>query len=288
MATTAVAGPAARLQIAQYLVALQKRAGLKGTEVARRAGCGTSTVTRYMDWRTTARLTVPMVRAIADACGASGVERDRLAELVSVLEDGWQLDDPGVPEWMDPLVSLEGVAEYIDAYACALVPGLLQIPEYALAMYQARGADLEESKRKVAARIRRQDVLQRDDLHLHVVLAESVLRWVVGGPDVMRAQIDHLREMMDRPHIDLRVLPYTAGASAAGSGGNFMILGRDGRDGDPAPFTMTVVYLELHARGLYLDAPADTDAYRVTFSSLQDQAADDSAGALAAARKEFQ
>ncbi|MFI1205621.1 helix-turn-helix domain-containing protein [Streptomyces sp. NPDC020883] len=286
---TTVAGPAARLQIAQYLMALQQRAGLRQTEVARRAGCGTTTVARYMDWRSPARLTVHMVRSIADACGANAVERDRLAELVAVQNDGWQLDDPSVPEWMDPLVSFESVAEHIDAYACTLVPGLLQTPEYALAMHQASGVDQNEAERRTAARIRRQEVLQRDDLHLSVVLAEGALRWVVGGPDVMRAQIDHLMEVRSLPNIDIRVLPFTAGVPAAGSGGNFVVLRRGGRsDNGPEPFALTVVYLELHARGLYLDAPPDTDAYRVAFSSLQDQAAGDPASALDAARKEFQ
>ncbi|WP_433860369.1 helix-turn-helix domain-containing protein [Streptomyces kronopolitis] len=284
MATTA-AGPAARLQIAQYLMALMNRAKLKQTEVAKRAGCGNTTVARYMEWRHPARLTVPMVRSIADACGATAAERDRLVELVMVQSDGWQLDDPGVPEWMDPLVSLEGVAQYIHAYACGLVPGLLQTPEYALAMYQASGADQEESERKVKARIRRQEVLQRSDLQLRVVLAESALRWAVGGPEVVRGQIDHLREMMDRPNIEIQVLPYAAGASAAGSGGNFVILGRDDEN---EPFSMTVVYLELHSRGLYLDTASDTGAYKVTFNRLQDQAADDPAALLAAVRKEFQ
>ncbi|MFF4290994.1 helix-turn-helix domain-containing protein [Streptomyces sp. NPDC001633] len=284
MSATA-AGPAARLQIAQYLRALQQRAGLRQTEVARRAGCGTTTVARYMDWRSTARLSVPMVRSIADACDATAAERDRLAELVMVQSVGWQLDDPGVPEWMDPLVSLEGVAQGIDAYACGLVPGLLQTPAYAIATHQAAGADDEESERRAAARIRRQDVLSRDDLRLRVVLAESALRWCVGGPEVMRTQIDHLREMMDHPNVDLRVLPYGAGATAADSGGNFVILRRDD---ETEPFSMTVVYLELHARGLYLDTAPDTETYKVTFTALLDQAAGDSAALLAVARKEFQ
>ncbi|MER6845833.1 helix-turn-helix domain-containing protein [Streptomyces platensis] len=283
MANTA-SEPATRLQIAQHLAALQNRAGLTKTEIAQRARCGTSTVTRYLEWRSTGRLTVHMVRSLADACGATAAERDALAQLVASQSAGWQLDVPGVPAWMDPLVSFEAVAQYIHVYACALVPGLLQTPAYALATHKASDPDatLEEIERKAAARIRRQDVLQRDDLHLRVVLAESALRWSVGGPDVMRQQIDHLRKMMDHPRVDLRILPYAAGASAAGSGGNFVVLGRDGESGD---LPMTVVYLELHQRGLYLDTPADTDAYKVMFNSLHDQAADGSA-ILAAASKE--
>jgi hypothetical protein len=58
-----------------------------------------------------------------------------------------------------------------------------------------------------------------------------------------------------RPNIDLQVLPASQGAHATGSGDHFVLLGRDD-ERDPMVPTV-VVYLELHRRGLYLDAPGD-------------------------------
>lgn len=274
---TVSVGPAARLQIAQYLVALRERAKLKQIDVARLSGCSTTTVARYEDWTNRSRLTVPTVRALAEACKATEKERDTLAELVKAQSEGWQLDDPAVPEWMDPLVSFETAAEYEHVYALGLVPGLLQTPLYALATHQAREVrvDADEIQRKVDARVRRQDILKRADLHLWVVLAESALRWVVGNRAVMREQVDHLLAMARQPNIDIQVLPYTSGATAAGSGGNFVILGRD--DERHPLSSMAVVYLELHKRGMYLDAPDDVTAYKVTFDYLRSQAVDTSA-----------
>ncbi|WP_030544459.1 helix-turn-helix transcriptional regulator [Streptomyces albus] len=288
MATTS-AGSAARLQIAQSLAALRQRAGLTLTDVAERVGCSKSTVGRYETWQERARLTVPMVRGIAEACGATEAEREALAELVRGQGEGWWVGDPAIPEWMDPLVGFETAAEYVHAYANILVPGLLQTRTYALATHQASDvrADQDEIERKVAARMRRQDILERENLHLWAILTESVLRTVVGGEAVMAEQMAHLEEMSQRPNIDIQVLPYSSGASAAGSGGHFLILGRD--DERRPLHSMSVVYLEMHTRGLYLDDPDDLQAYKLAHAYLRSQAADPKASRkmLAAARQEF-
>lgn len=103
----------------------------------------------------------------------------------------------------------------------------------------------------------------------------------------MVEQIDHLRAVAQRPNVDVQVLRFGAGAHAAGSGGHFLLLGRED-DGDPLS-SMNVVYLELHKRGLYLDAPSEVQNYKLMFDYLRSQAADTSASLdlLTAARREF-
>lgn len=64
----------------------------------------------------------------------------------------------------------------------------------------------------------------------------------------MREQLDHLIACAERPNIDLRVLPFTAGAHANPTGG-FTV------------FTMVspypdVAYAELLTGGVYIEAPA--------------------------------
>lgn len=286
---TSSAGSAARLQIAQALISLRERAGMTLAEVAAKADCSKSTVGRYEQWQERARLTVPMIRTIADACQATRQEREALADLVRAQGEGWWVDDPAIPAWMDPLISFENAAEYIHAYANGLVPGLLQTPAYALATHQASEVrtDPGEIERKVQARMRRQDILNRADLHLWVILTEGVLRCVVGGRKVMAEQLAHLETLARRPNVDLQVLPYTAGASAAGSGGHFLVLGRD--DERRPLNTMAVVYLEMHTRGLYLDDPGDLRSYKLAHDYLRSQALDTSASAdmLTTARQEY-
>ncbi|MEF9904407.1 MULTISPECIES: helix-turn-helix domain-containing protein [Streptomyces] len=278
------------MQIARGLKALRTGADLTQSEVAKRAGVSVGTVNRYETWQDKARLRIPTVRAIADSCGATPEESGALIELVRNQDSGWWMDHPAVPEVMDPLMSFEDVADYEHVFANALVPGLLQTPRYALALHQAQDVRTEPDviASKVDARIKRQAVLDRSPaLHLWVVLDDAVLRRRVGGVEVMAEQIDHLIAVARCPHVDIQVLQFTAGAHAAGSGGHFLLLGRDNAD-DP-PSSMNVVYLELHKRGLYLDAPADVQNYKLMFDYLRSQAANTSASLelLTAARQEL-
>lgn len=284
------AGPAGRMQIARGLKSLRTRAGLTQSEVAKRAGVSVGTVNRYETWQDRAKLRVPTVSALSDTCGATTQEREALIQLVRNQGNGWWMDHPAVPEVMDPLLSFEDVAEYEHVFANALVPGLLQTPRYALALHEAQDVRTESDviASKVDARIKRQAILDRSPApHLWVVLDDAVLRRRVGGTDVMAEQIDHLSGMAQRANVDIQILRFTAGAHAAGSGGHFLILGRDD-EGDPLS-SMNVVYLELHRRGLYLDAPADVQSYKLMFDYLRSQAADTSASLelLTAARQEL-
>ncbi|GAA2589783.1 helix-turn-helix transcriptional regulator [Streptomyces lienomycini] len=284
------AGPAGRMQIARGLKALRTGAQLTQSEVAKRAGVSVGTVNRYETWQDRARLRIPTVKAIADSCGATADELETLVDLVRNQENGWWMEHPAVPEVMDPLMSFEDVAEYEHVFANALVPGLLQTPRYALALHEAQGVRTEAQviASKVDARIRRQAILERSPaLHLWVVLDDAVLRRHVGGAAVMSEQIDHLIAMADRPNVDIQILRFSAGAHAAGSGGHFLLLGRDD-ERDPLS-SMNVVYLELHRRGLYLDEPTDVHNYKIMFDYLRSQAADTSTSLdlLAAARREF-
>ncbi|KOV17261.1 DNA-binding protein [Streptomyces sp. XY511] len=255
--------------------ALLARSDRKQNEVAKLAGVSVGTVNRYMGWQDRARLRVPTMRAIAEACGATASERDALVRLVTDQESGWWMDHPAVPEILDPLVSFEAYAEYENVWANQLVPGLLQTRRYALALHQASDVRLDSDTitSRVDARMKRQAaVLDRAPaLHLWVVLDQAVFRRSVGDPEVMVEQIDHLCAMADRPNVDIQVLPASIGAHAAGSGGHFVVLGRDDQSNPMA--SMSVVYLELHRKGLYLDAPTDVADYKMIFDYLSADAA---------------
>ncbi|MEV0012723.1 helix-turn-helix transcriptional regulator [Streptomyces sp. NPDC047973] len=275
MTTSGTAGPAGRMQVARTLLALRTRAGLTQSQVATRASVSVGTVNRYESWQDRAKLRVPTVRAIADACDATASERDALVQLVTRQESGWWMDHPAIPEILDPLVSFEAYASYEHVWANALVPGLLQTPRYAQALHQAAEvrADAATIASTVDARIQRQSILDRKPaLHLWVVLDQAVLRRAVGDASVMGEQIEHLAAMAERPNIDLQILPASRGAHAAGSGGHFVLLGRDDESNPMA--SMAVVYLELHRRGLHLDTPDDVRDYKIIFDYLRSTAAD--------------
>ncbi|MEV7870941.1 helix-turn-helix transcriptional regulator [Streptomyces sp. NPDC088124] len=287
--TATLTGPAGRMQIARGLIALRERCGLTQAHVAERAGVSKATVSRYETWQDRARIRWATVRAIADACDASSAERDALIALAKSQADGWWVGNGAVPEWMDPLVSFEQEAQYENLYASTVIPGLLQTREYALAVHQAREvrSSNDEIDRMVEARMQRQLVLRRAaPLHLWAVLDEAVLRRTVGDDAVMERQLTHLQEVAENPFVDIQILPFRAGAHAAGAG-NFVILGRDD---ERSPLnSMAVVYIELRRRGLYLDDAEDVSAYKLTFDYLRSQAADTSPSLrlLAEARQEL-
>lgn len=270
MSNRGTTGAAGRMLIARGLHALLTRSGQTQSAVAKTAGVSVGTVARYLGWQDRARLRVPTMRAIAEACGATDAERDGLVQLVTDQGAGWWMDDPAVPEVLDPLVSFERYAAYEHVWASQLVPGLLQTPEYALALHQSSQprADADTIRARVDARMRRQDVL--GDLHLWVVLKESILRDLIGGPKVMADQLGHLIDASREPHITLQVLPRHVGHVAGTGGGPFVILGREDTP-DPMA-TMAVVYLELHRRGLYLDDTKDVGEYKIMFDHLRSEA----------------
>ena len=112
-------------------------------------------------------------------------------------------------------LELESTAHGIRTFAEQFVPGLWQTEGYARAVLGARSVTSapEQIERQVTVRMRRQQVLDRDDPpppEMWTVLDEAVIRRVVGGRDVMRAQLGRLREVSSGPWVTLQVLPFSA------------------------------------------------------------------------------
>lgn len=111
--------------------------------------------------------------------------------------------------------ALEDIATSIRTWQLTTVPGLLQTPDYARALVVGNGAwrNLAEIESFVEARMARQARLGGEaPLHVWAVVQENVLRQLVGGRAVMRGQLEHLLDMARLPHVEIQVLPYSAGA----------------------------------------------------------------------------
>ncbi|MFC8272398.1 Scr1 family TA system antitoxin-like transcriptional regulator [Streptomyces sp. NPDC057271] len=144
-----------------------------------------------------------------------------------------------LPTWFQPYAELEAKATCIYSFQAQLVDGLLQTSAYARAVLGARFED--DLDAKVAARIERQRVLERDAPPLiWVVMSEAVLRQEVGGRTVMRNQLAHLLAMQEREWVKIQILPFEAGAHT-GLMGSFNLLRFDG---DP-----DIVYTEDFIQG---------------------------------------
>jgi hypothetical protein len=170
-----------------------------------------------------------------------------------------------IPEWFKLYVGLEASASRMFGYDGEVVPGELQTLEYARAVFGAeQPVDSEAAERHIKLRMQRQKALfaRKPSIRLVAVLGEGTLTRSVGGEQVLKGQIEHLRKLSLEDTIEIRVLPFSAGAHAAMAGA-FRILEFDDPD-DP-----DVVYLESHVGALYLEEEAEVDEYRRIFDLIR-------------------
>lgn len=167
----------------------------------------------------------------------------------------------------EALPDFEAEASTLCAYETHVIPGLLQTPDYARAIFQGgRYTSEEEINRRVEARMARREILNRfNPVHMRAVIDECALRRVIGDSEVMADQLKHLLHMAKMPHIDVQILPLDVGAHASLSM-PFMILDF------PNPIDPTIVCVETLTDALYLELPENVQRYTVTFGDVQGSA----------------
>jgi transcriptional regulator with XRE-family HTH domain len=218
-------------------------------------------------------------------CKIYGARPDLTEALMGLAKETkargwWHAYGDVIPERFDVYIGLEEAASQLSWYESELVPGLLQIEEYARAVIKADNPDVDgdEIDRRVQVRLARQALVQRPTapLDLRVVLNESILRRPVGGPKVMAQQLDRLAETADLPNVSLRVVPYGVGFHHGLLSGPFEILrfplNGDGREAEP-----TTVYVDGFTGDLYLDKPSEIERYAKAFAGIWDASLDESA-----------
>src|SRR6266581_3197448 len=182
-------------------------------------------------------------------------------------------------------VSPRDVRDMLGLYGVDLIPGLLQTEDYARAVIRAGNVNAanEDTERGVALRMDRQPLLTRDGApELWAVIDEAALRRGVGGPGLMRLQLDHLLEVSSMPNVTIQVLPFAAGAHPA-MGNPFAILGFPER-ADP-----DVVYVHDLTSCLYVEDVEEVDRHNLIFNHLRATALSisDTAAFIATVRKEL-
>jgi hypothetical protein len=109
-----------------------------------------------------------------------------------------------VPEEMGVLASYAAEANSLTSWAVALIPGLLQVETYAMALMRSDGIAEEDAQLRWFARSRRQKILGTVDYTAFI--CETALRVPFGGHDAHCEQLKHLLSARDRG-ISVRVLP---------------------------------------------------------------------------------
>lgn len=273
-----------RRQLGAMMRKLRARKGLTLEEAGELVGVSKATVSRYETQAGPVKWIV--IDALCREYGATEAERRAVVGLAKdAKQQGWWSSfADSIPESMNLLLTLEDEAVSESHFSCVYVPGLLQTRAYCTALQRANEVPLDSAEidRLVDIRMKRQDILGRTrPLRLWAILDESVIRRVVGSPQIMKEQLGRLLEANESPHITLQVLPFSKGAHAAALGSFVMIGGTE-------PM-LDVVYVDFHTGSLFLEKDKELDRYRLAFEYLRAQALDMEASSsmIERARKEL-
>lgn len=185
---------------------------------------------------------------------------------------GFDFDDATLPEYFKLFLGLESSAASIESFDAQVISGLMQTQSYTEAVLRGVEPELSgtEIQRRVELRRARQhEVLEDGDApRVWSVLHESVLRTAVGGPEVMREQIEHLLSLLERPTVTVQILPLSAGAHA-GVDGTFTHLAFPPElENDPG-----TIYVDTRVGGQYYEGPTEIARYKEALRRLQVTAA---------------
>ncbi|MFC9953634.1 helix-turn-helix domain-containing protein [Streptomyces prasinus] len=224
-ATADTSGQAVVVAFGQTMKTLRVRAGLEREEFGRRIGYSASTIASYEQGR---RIPSPRTIERADEVLDAG-------GLLTVWKE--QVERAQYPVFFQGMAALEKAAIELLSYDTLVVKGLLQTEEYMRAVLAMRRPplDQETTEQRVAARLARQDIFDRQSAPLlSFVMDESVLRRRLGGTDVLRGQLEHLLLIGQKQNVEIQVIPLDCEESA-GVDGPFTVVTRD--DGKKFAYT---------------------------------------------------
>jgi transcriptional regulator with XRE-family HTH domain len=280
-----------RRQLGRYLRRAREDAGITREAAARELEWSVQKLWRIENGAISMRAID--VRTMGELYGTDGELTGALMELAreTKAKGWWQSYRDAIPPHFELFVGLEAAAHTIRQYEPELVPGLLQTPEYVLALSHVLEPELTDEVRltKVAIKAERQALLRRrlpPPPELHVVLNEQVLRRPIADRAAMSRQLVHLvTTAATVPHVSIRVLPLSSGPHPAALGA-FVIL--DFPDGGAHPEPSTV-YSEGATGALYLDKESELATYADIWARLDKVTLDDrqSRDLMAALAKEY-
>lgn len=247
---------------------LRLAAGKSQAEVAELIDRARTRIIDLEDGR--ANLTEDRLNLVLDFLGASPEDREKLLALgvearkrhpkrtyVDLLPGNFQRN-----------ADVESLATRISSYDRGVVPGLLQTPEYAEAQMATADGVLWESSyqervNRVAFRLERQKLLSGKELVF--VVTDDALATQVGGPRVMRRQVEHLLAAMEKPNVSFRLLDSTHPDNPCPYGPMVLL---DFDDKTPRAGLLPVIW----GPSVYTVDPEDTAVLARCFQRLQELA----------------
>jgi transcriptional regulator with XRE-family HTH domain len=239
---------------------LREGAGLTLLEVSELVGISMSHLSKMELGKRTQQ--IEDVASLCTIYKAFGQERRDLLELARHSSElgYWQTRKQSYGSRVATLRMLESRATALFNFETVLIPGHLQtVPYMRAVMRGVMVGDEEEIDRRVVARLQRQTQVRRTNTELTAIVCESAMRAQIGGPAVMRDQLNHVVEAATRPHVRIRVVPTSAGAHP-GLEGAFIRLRFPDRPG--------VVFVGCGTSSLFLEETDDIEHYKAVAAEL--------------------
>ncbi|ANY06429.1 helix-turn-helix domain-containing protein [Pseudonocardia sp. HH130630-07] len=202
-----------RVEVGGRLRALRDESELSGRQLADRLEWPTSKISKLETGR--------QIAGDSDViawCAATGASESVAAELIETLVDlrveyaSWRrtLASGGYRNRQRRAATDEQDAARIRAVDFGVVPGLVQIPDYARHVFalhaDLHGLDLDVDS-AVVARMTRQNLLYDTTRTIEILVAEAALRYPVAPPEIMAAQLDRLTALIGLPSVRFGILP---------------------------------------------------------------------------------
>lgn len=273
-----------RRRLTSELRRLREAAKLTCEDVAERLECSASKISRIE----TGRVAVSPrdVRDLLLIYGVTGGQHDGLMQLAreSRQKGWWHAYGDSIQPHLATYLGLESAASEMRIYRVSRIPGLLQTEDYTqalLATGEVRTPRPDQGQRFALLAERRRQA-EANPPTAWVVVDEAALRRQVGGPEVIRAQIEHLIELSAAPNMFLQVIPFSGGAHVA-MDAPFVILAFPDR-ADP-----DVVCVGYATGMLWLEDVTEVRNYNMIFDHLQAAALsfDESAALMISVLKEL-
>jgi transcriptional regulator with XRE-family HTH domain len=266
-----------RRRLAAELREIRESKGKSGESVASALKWSPSKISRYERARTGLR--PREVERLLDYYEITGPRR---ALLLALAEDAaqkgwWEEFADTLSEDYQQFIGLEHEATSMAIWHVDVVTGLLQTEAYArhIISSYSRVEPIAPGMigRLVRVRMKRQQVLDRAELQLSVVLDESVLQRRIGDDPLMYEQLQVLAQACDRPNLTLQILPLEAQHTVFGE--SFVIFGF-GADSDDETL-QDVVSTEHLKSGFSVEGERETYLHRIAFQMLADVSLDPAA-----------
>ncbi|MFH8436685.1 helix-turn-helix domain-containing protein [Streptomyces sp. NPDC018007] len=198
-----------RAQLGAALRALRVASGKEAKAVARSALMSPSKLSKIENAKLAA--TATDVEHILTAIGVSDevkAEYTEAARASATEATAWRLlKRGGVHKGQQAAKALEAQMSTLRLFQPALVPGLLQTPEYIRAVLQRHDLSEDSLNRTINGRLERQAVLYDNTKSLRFIITEPVLRWRIVRPQMMAAQLDRIVSISRLSHVDIRIVP---------------------------------------------------------------------------------